>query len=172
MTGRACAGIDPQIFDDPASISTAHALCASCPGRTACLEWALVTDVAGYVAGTTESQRHELRRRRGIAHPGPARDDRHGYDPDLVEPIRRMTAAGMSCAQIGERLNLHERKVARYRAEFDIPTPDLSRLTAPCGSESAYKRHLRNGEDCPECRAGQASRERARAARRRQRQAA
>src|SRR5690606_6237219 len=37
------------------------AVCRRCPGRAACLLWALSNDEAGYWAGTTKSERAELR---------------------------------------------------------------------------------------------------------------
>lgn len=48
-------------------------LCQGCPGRARCLAWALATDAQGYWAGTTTSQRAQLRR---ADDPDPAAADR------------------------------------------------------------------------------------------------
>jgi WhiB family redox-sensing transcriptional regulator len=72
-----CIGEDPDLFFPVGtSVSAleqaevAKAVCAACPVRTDCLEWALVTcQDAGVWGGLDEEQRREIRRsrRRGAA---------------------------------------------------------------------------------------------------------
>ncbi len=70
-----CKDVDPELFfpvgtTGPAAsqIEAAKAVCASCPVRTECLEWALSTaQDAGVWGGLSEDERRALRwaRRRG-----------------------------------------------------------------------------------------------------------
>jgi WhiB family redox-sensing transcriptional regulator len=73
MTWRrqaACRDTDTGLFfpesDDDAA--AALSLCAECPVRDACLEFALTTNQAdGIWGGTTETERRRIRRRRRAA---------------------------------------------------------------------------------------------------------
>lgn len=62
-----CRGVDPEIFhpgeeDDP---SPAKEICAACPVREACLEYALtVREKFGVWGGLTERERRRVLRRR------------------------------------------------------------------------------------------------------------
>ena len=63
-------GVDPEVFfpasDNPplAQLSAAREICARCPVRAPCLEWALCTgEAAGIWAGTTPAERRFLRTR-------------------------------------------------------------------------------------------------------------
>lgn len=62
----ACLGADPALFFParegvPADVAE---LCAGCPVRTECLEWALDNHEFGIWAGTTAEMRRRLRRQR------------------------------------------------------------------------------------------------------------
>ncbi|MFI5040931.1 MAG: WhiB family transcriptional regulator [Acidimicrobiales bacterium] len=63
----ACRGLDTEIFF-PASDADADAakdVCATCPVRDQCLEWALATrQEDGVWGGLTDNERRRLRRRR------------------------------------------------------------------------------------------------------------
>ena len=63
----ACVGLDTNIFF-PVTDADAHhakAVCASCPVREECLEWAIATRQSdGVWGGLTEDERRRLRRRR------------------------------------------------------------------------------------------------------------
>lgn len=63
----ACSGLDTDIFF-PASeqdAGAAKAVCAGCPVRDACLEWALASrQEDGVWGGLTDNERRRLRRRR------------------------------------------------------------------------------------------------------------
>jgi WhiB family redox-sensing transcriptional regulator len=63
----ACRGVDPDIFypvsDEEAE--DAKAICAICPVRQACLEWALTRrESDGVWGGATERERRRIIRRR------------------------------------------------------------------------------------------------------------
>jgi len=63
----ACRGVDPDIFypvtDEEAE--DAKAICAQCPVREACLEWALSSrEREGVWGGATERERRRIIRRR------------------------------------------------------------------------------------------------------------
>ncbi|MER7638269.1 WhiB family transcriptional regulator [Streptomyces sp. NPDC126522] len=67
----ACRDVDPDLFfpigtggPTLVQIGEAKAVCARCPVRERCLEWALdVGQVEGVWGGTTESERRATRRR-------------------------------------------------------------------------------------------------------------
>lgn len=98
-------------------------ICSECPMVRACLYDAVVRhDVAGYVAGTTQRQRSEIRRRLGI----------------IVEPEDFDTLAG---ATARNRPVDHDEVVRLRRAN---PDETLESIAARLGcSLSTVKRHLR-----------------------------
>jgi WhiB family redox-sensing transcriptional regulator len=63
----ACRGVDPDIFfpiSDEDALQ-AKAICAECPVREACLEWALATrERDGVWGGATERERRRMIRQR------------------------------------------------------------------------------------------------------------
>ena len=66
----ACKGLDPRLFFPERGESTAEAkaVCAACPVRADCLDWAIATTQKwGIWGGTSERERHRLRRGRAIA---------------------------------------------------------------------------------------------------------
>lgn len=59
----ACAASDPKIFDDESRrIDLAEKVCARCPIRRQCLNWALENEEHGFWAGTTPQMRQSMRR--------------------------------------------------------------------------------------------------------------
>ena len=65
----ACRGADVNVFfpetEDDEAVAPAKAICASCPVRVECLEFALATrQDDGVWGGLTETERRRLRRRR------------------------------------------------------------------------------------------------------------
>lgn len=63
----ACSGLDTEMFfpASDAEAAAAQAVCATCPVRDQCLEWALVTrQEDGVWGGLTDNERRRLRRRR------------------------------------------------------------------------------------------------------------
>ena len=65
----ACSGVDSDIFfpaseDDEDAIRQAKAICAECPVREACLQYALATNqAAGVWGGLDAGDRRRMRRR-------------------------------------------------------------------------------------------------------------
>ena len=63
----ACRGADPGLFfaaTDGGDTRTAQRICAGCPVRDDCLDWALMAGVSyGVWGGTTEQERRRLVRR-------------------------------------------------------------------------------------------------------------
>jgi WhiB family redox-sensing transcriptional regulator len=64
-----CRGIDPEVFypvsDDEEAAEEAKAICALCPVREPCLEFALATrEKNGIWGGLTERERRRVLRRR------------------------------------------------------------------------------------------------------------
>ena len=63
----ACSGLDTEMFfpaTDTEAVA-AQAVCATCPVRDQCLEWALATrQEDGVWGGLTDNERRRLRRRR------------------------------------------------------------------------------------------------------------
>lgn len=66
----ACRNSDVEIFfpSSDEAAGAAKAVCATCPVREECLEWALATrQQEGVWGGATEAERRRLRRRRQAA---------------------------------------------------------------------------------------------------------
>ena len=68
-----CAQIDPELFFPEPTASaitkakkTAEPICGSCSFQEPCLDYALHHDVQGIWAATAESDRKQIRRKRGI----------------------------------------------------------------------------------------------------------
>ena len=82
MPRGACLGHDPELFFPVAAagpalaqVIAAKAVCFRCAVRAACLTYALATEQAGIWGGTTQEERHVMRRSSGF----PARG--HGASP-------------------------------------------------------------------------------------------
>ncbi|MEU8122477.1 WhiB family transcriptional regulator [Spirillospora sp. NPDC049024] len=73
----ACRSLDPELFFPVAEenvyatqIAAIRRLCAACPARSRCLEWALTTgEPHGIWAGTTPAERRRLRAARRASRP-------------------------------------------------------------------------------------------------------
>jgi WhiB family transcriptional regulator, redox-sensing transcriptional regulator len=79
MPRGACQGEDPELFfpitaagPALAQVFAAKAVCFRCAVRAACLSYALATGQAGIWGGTTQEERHAMRRSPGL----PAREHR------------------------------------------------------------------------------------------------
>jgi WhiB family transcriptional regulator, redox-sensing transcriptional regulator len=79
MPRGACQGEDPELFFPIAAtgpalaqVLAAKAVCFRCAVRAACLSYALATGQAGIWGGTTQEERHAMRRSSGL----PAREHR------------------------------------------------------------------------------------------------
>ena len=72
MAAGRCVGLDPDLFHpargDMGTIAEAKAVCAGCPVREACLDYALAnSEHFGVWGGTTERERRRLRNLRRAA---------------------------------------------------------------------------------------------------------
>lgn len=68
--GAACAGVDPDLFfpERGESVDAAKAVCAECPHRVECLEWALEAgEVDGVWGGESARTRRRMRTERTAA---------------------------------------------------------------------------------------------------------
>lgn len=108
-----CAGADRDLFfpgrGENDRINAAKAICASCPVRVECLDFALANrELFGIWGGTTEKERRRLRARRQPGRPA-------------VEESRRRTVRAMATrltsVEIARELGLSRRTVARYLDE-------------------------------------------------------
>lgn len=73
MPRGACQGVDPELFfpitaagPALAQVIAAKAVCFRCAVRAACLSYALATRQAGIWGGTTQEERHAMRRSSGL----------------------------------------------------------------------------------------------------------
>jgi WhiB family redox-sensing transcriptional regulator len=67
MQDAACRGrgVDAFFDDDPARVDAARGICADCPVRAQCLEFALADrSLTGIWAGTDDGERRRIRRER------------------------------------------------------------------------------------------------------------
>jgi hypothetical protein len=157
----ACRDCDPALFWYREFERKALAVCDACPVLDACRAWALTTPVSGVAGGLTELQRNRVR-----GHQLPDLHD--GLDAqEIARQVVACVEQGMTVAQVARHLGVSQRTVRLYRPAAVI-------VLRPCGTDSAYYRHRKHGEDpCLPCRAAHAKEARAREARNReQRQAA
>lgn len=73
-TEAVCLGVDPDLFfpERGASTDEARAVCAPCPVRTECLEFALANyETHGIWGGKSERERRRIRRQRRLAADAP-----------------------------------------------------------------------------------------------------
>jgi len=90
MPRGACQGEDPELFFPIAAtgpalarVIAAKAVCFRCAVRAACLSYALATGQAGIWGGTTQEERHAMRRSAGLparVHRASLRSSRAGAD--------------------------------------------------------------------------------------------
>ena len=68
LDNAACRGIDPELFyaEGGAAVARAKTVCAQCPLRMKCLEWAIAREEFGVWGGTTARERAAIRRERGV----------------------------------------------------------------------------------------------------------
>lgn len=104
----ACRGIDPAIFfpERGESCVEAKAVCAGCPVRGECLDFALdVGEHFGIWGGTSERERQRMRRgRRG---PAPWSGERR-------RQVRSMSTQGLTISEIARELGVSARTIWRY----------------------------------------------------------
>ena len=142
MSRAVCRGVDPELFfpvgeSGPAlaQVVEAKAVCARCPVRAPCLEFALVAITDGVAGGLTEQERRALSRDRRRRAPVPAAGAARvpgGVDRRVVasllagEPVSGASAgesafvavqlylAGHQAGWIAARLGVSNRRVHRW----------------------------------------------------------
>jgi WhiB family redox-sensing transcriptional regulator len=192
----ACQDIDPETWYDPAQTVEAKKVCAGCPVLDNCLTFALDTrEPWGVWGGLDEDERRRVlngqqpRTCESCDIPFvPRRHNRRHCDgcrkPEPVvavpgldkhrETITLLVGDGWSDRMIAERFGLTKPQVRYARRRWNLrstrarggrPGCDL----APCGTDAAYRRHLRRGEPVDEsCRQASVRRDAERRAKRRE----
>lgn len=99
-----CAQVDPELFFPTAErgalyetqVTAAKRVCAGCPVRTRCQDYAVAALPDGIAGGTTPEERAELRRRGGMGEPATGL-------VELMPPgtARERTSAGRAAAAAG-----------------------------------------------------------------------
>lgn len=105
----ACRGVDPNVFfpERGDSCVAAKKVCAGCPVRGECLDFALAHgEKFGIWGGKSERERSRLRAAR---RPGSAR-----WSDEKCRQVRSMAAQGLSQAEIARELGVSPRTVFRY----------------------------------------------------------
>jgi len=109
-------GGDGWFPDKGGATRDAKAVCARCPVRDACLEYALATEQRfGIWGGMSERERRAERGRRAAAAARLARPDMLPRTAQRVAAVAELTAEGMTRAQIAARLGITERAVTYLR---------------------------------------------------------
>lgn len=120
LEGDHLAMLTPEEASFRVALAKARDLCAACPLLEECL-FSAVTDnaVKGIVAGTTESDREQLRERLGLKPFAPDDNDiyllvRRTYDAVDPDRIAAMTEAGqMTQSEMAEELGCSTRTIRR-----------------------------------------------------------
>lgn len=96
--------VDPFFPEQGQSAAPAKKICATCPVRNECLDYAMTTGQEyGVWGGLTEDERHELRRGRGNVRPRAKRVD-HQLVIDLLQQ-------GHSAQKIADHIGCHVQTV-------------------------------------------------------------
>lgn len=112
--GAPCGQTDPELFfpERGTNPRDAIAICMTCDVRRQCLEWALRNGETGVWGGTTDRERRRMLR----AAPG---------QPVLLDAgriirdhrIRRLSAEGLSAAEVAQQVGCNKRTVERVRGQ-------------------------------------------------------
>lgn len=103
----ACRGADPEIFFPSRGEATAEAkeICAGCPVRGECLDFALdIGEKFGIWGGKSERERRRMRRGR----------ERSSYSDERRRQVQSMHAEGLPATDIARDLGISRRTVHRY----------------------------------------------------------
>lgn len=96
----------------------AKAICAKCPVRETCLEYALDNHLEhGIFGGTTRNERRVLRKERGV----PEQPSQRVAERDaLAKKVRALIKEGYTDGETAVRLGVSGRTVTRVRKEYGI----------------------------------------------------
>lgn len=109
----ACAGLDPRLFfpEPGVSVKDALAICATCPVKTECLDYAMSNvERFGIYGGTTAKQRKTLRRGR----PHKQKRVTHGTPSGYAWHLAHGEAPCWACADANSR---YQETTAQLRRE-------------------------------------------------------
>lgn len=98
---------------DPEGAAFAKSICAGCPLRIACLDYALANEPFGIYGGLDAVQRRALR-----GAPMPFYEERRE-----AARIRRMFAQGMTAAQVAAHYGVSRRTIERWRRAAGLVAP-------------------------------------------------
>lgn len=104
-----CTQVGAEFFfpDRGGSTREAKAVCRRCPVTAQCLEFALANEerfgIWGGVAERTRRKMLAAREKERIV----------GYPPELVAGVKRLRAAGLTNAEVGQQLHISEWTVMR-----------------------------------------------------------
>ncbi|MGD9988842.1 WhiB family transcriptional regulator [Pseudonocardia sp.] len=121
-----CVQVDPDLFfpetdrgtEFDRQVTAAKRICAGCPVRTQCLDYALRVLPEGIAGGTTPAERTALRRQRGVE----LVDARVGLLPpdgqrERAAAGRSAAAAGMSASELMRRFGVVRETAQRWRSD-------------------------------------------------------
>ncbi|WP_216361934.1 WhiB family transcriptional regulator, partial [Pseudonocardia sp. N23] len=121
-----CVQVDPDLFFPETDrgtafdrqVTAAKRVCAGCPVRTQCLDYALRVLPEGIAGGTTPAERNALRHQRGLE----LVDARLGLLPpdgqrERAAAGRRAAAGGMSAAELMRRFGVVRETAQRWRTD-------------------------------------------------------
>ncbi|MCU1612554.1 MAG: WhiB family transcriptional regulator, partial [Frankiales bacterium] len=123
---------------DQVRLRTAKQWCDRCPVTSRCADWALDNrEQFGVWGGLSEAERRQMLRRRAEQKPKPEPEP----EPEAVP------AAAPAPLTIGVRCDVTELDSAMCAHCRTPPAKtEQGRVLAPCGTNAAYRRHVRHGE--------------------------
>lgn len=106
MRAGECVGADPEVFfpTQGESVSEAKAICAPCPIRVRCLEYALDNNIVhGIWGGASERERRRMRRARRAAL---VNDETAGVGDTHARVLELLAVGPHTAEQLAERLGV------------------------------------------------------------------
>ncbi|NMH95419.1 WhiB family transcriptional regulator, partial [Pseudonocardia bannensis] len=121
-----CAQVDPELFFPAAErgalyeaqVAAAKGVCAGCPVRVRCLEYALAALSDGIAGGTTPDERSALRGRAGLGEPAEGLVELMppGGQRDRTAAGRAAAAAGLGVTELMRRFGVARGTAQRWCA--------------------------------------------------------
>ncbi|RTL61296.1 MAG: WhiB family transcriptional regulator [Pseudonocardiaceae bacterium] len=131
-----CVQVDPDLFfpetdrgtEFDRQVTAAKRVCAGCPVRTQCLDYALRVLPEGIAGGKTPVERHALRHQLGVE----LADVRVGLLPpdgqrERAAAGRRAAAAGVSASELMHRFGVVRETAQRWRTDTRHASPTPTR---------------------------------------------